>query len=1283
MATTLQFRRYDTANIANLTGSVGEIFIDMDKDTVVVQDGSTAGGFPLAREGAYLQANAAMAQANAARFQANNAYAEANLKLNLAGGTITGNLVISGNLEVLGNSTTLNVETLSVEDNEITLNSNVTGAPTLNAYITINRGTSPNANLVWNEGVGQWQWNDGDGVYYSLDSALDAYAQANSARDQANSARGQANTGYGQANDAYGQANSARDQANTARDTANGAYAQANGAYGQANGAYGQANGAYAQANGAYDQANGAYGQANTAYGQANAAYGQANAAYADSNTRVLRAGDTMTGTLSVQSHISANVFRSTNTTLSAPSTSTFDGERLRLYDFNQAGHPNYAIGVEGSHIWHGVDDIGPTLGFKWYGNTTLVGLLRTNSTFEVSNTVSAKVLKASGTGTAVDASSGDILTNKVTGTEFAFLNGLYTTTVRANNSQIADYTFRLPSSGGTDGFVLSTDGTGNTLWSNSIYALANLVRDQANTARDQANTARGTANDSYAQANSARDQANTAYGQANAAYADSNTRVLKVGDTMTGTLNVQHLIPTANITYDLGTSANRFRDLWLSNSSLHLGEATLSAINDEVYVNKLNVNILSAASGINIAAQAGDSYSQANSARDQANTARGTANDSYAQANSARDQANTARGTANDSYAQANSARDQANTARDQANTARGQANAGYAQANNAYDTANLKLNLTGGTVTGDLSITGNLFVSGSNTLLNVSNLSVNDSIIFLANGQVGDSYDIGFVGHFDRGNTKTHAGFFRKATENRFYLFDNYDAETTNNIIDITGNNFRTGNLKLNTLNADSFVTTAGLNVTDQANTARDQANSARLQANNAYAEANLKVNLSGDTMTGTLNVQHLIPTTNVTYDLGTSTKRFRDLYLSGSTIYIGDTVLSTAGDEMRANTFNAAVSFLSAGLNVLDQANTARNQANTARNTANGAYSQANGAYGQANGAYAHANIVYDQANTAYGQANSARDQANTARDVANASYGQANTARDQANTARDTANGAYSQANGAYAQANGAYAHANIVYAQANTARDVANASYGQANSARDQANTARDTANGAYAQANGAYAHANIVYAQANTARDTANGAYAQANGAYAQANGAYAHANIVYAQANTARDQANTARDTANGAYSQANGAYAHANIVYAQANTARDQANTSRDQANTARDQANTARDTANGAYGQANGAYGQANNAANTVRVSANGGSTLDAKQLNFINTTSIQVFVASAADGTNANISFTTGTASVGDAYAQANAAYNKANTAGGGGSDGWILHTYGIT
>jgi hypothetical protein len=50
MATTLQLRRYNTATIASTTGADGEVLVDSTKKTLVVQDGSTAGGTPLATE---------------------------------------------------------------------------------------------------------------------------------------------------------------------------------------------------------------------------------------------------------------------------------------------------------------------------------------------------------------------------------------------------------------------------------------------------------------------------------------------------------------------------------------------------------------------------------------------------------------------------------------------------------------------------------------------------------------------------------------------------------------------------------------------------------------------------------------------------------------------------------------------------------------------------------------------------------------------------------------------------------------------------------------------------------------------------------------------------------------------------------------------------------------------------------------------------------------------------------------------------------------------------------
>lgn len=50
MATILQLRRGTTVQHSSFTGAVGEVTVDTTKDTVVVHDGTTAGGFPLAKE---------------------------------------------------------------------------------------------------------------------------------------------------------------------------------------------------------------------------------------------------------------------------------------------------------------------------------------------------------------------------------------------------------------------------------------------------------------------------------------------------------------------------------------------------------------------------------------------------------------------------------------------------------------------------------------------------------------------------------------------------------------------------------------------------------------------------------------------------------------------------------------------------------------------------------------------------------------------------------------------------------------------------------------------------------------------------------------------------------------------------------------------------------------------------------------------------------------------------------------------------------------------------------
>jgi hypothetical protein len=77
--------------------------------------------------------------------------------------TLSGNVIISQNLTISGTVTTVNTQELNIADNEIVLNSDVpTGtAPSQDAGFTVNRGSSTNTYIRWNETVDSWVANNG------------------------------------------------------------------------------------------------------------------------------------------------------------------------------------------------------------------------------------------------------------------------------------------------------------------------------------------------------------------------------------------------------------------------------------------------------------------------------------------------------------------------------------------------------------------------------------------------------------------------------------------------------------------------------------------------------------------------------------------------------------------------------------------------------------------------------------------------------------------------------------------------------------------------------------------------------------------------------------------------------------------------------------------------------------------------------------------------------------------------------------------------------------------
>jgi hypothetical protein len=80
----------------------------------------------------------------------------------------SGNVIINGNLFARGSSTTISTTNTDIYDNTITLNKGVTGAPILNAGISVVRGTSPNVEVRWNEGTQNWQITNDGSVYYDV-----------------------------------------------------------------------------------------------------------------------------------------------------------------------------------------------------------------------------------------------------------------------------------------------------------------------------------------------------------------------------------------------------------------------------------------------------------------------------------------------------------------------------------------------------------------------------------------------------------------------------------------------------------------------------------------------------------------------------------------------------------------------------------------------------------------------------------------------------------------------------------------------------------------------------------------------------------------------------------------------------------------------------------------------------------------------------------------------------------------------------------------------------------
>ena len=151
------------------------------------------------------------------------------------------------------------------------------------------------------------------------------------------------------------------------------------------------------------------------------------------------------------------------------------------------------------------------------------------------------------------------------------------------------------------------------------------------------------------------------------------------------------------------------------------------------------------------------------------------------------------------------------------------------------------------------DLSIAGNLTVTGTATYVNTSIVQTKDSLIELAsNNTFGDVLDIGFYGVYNNGATNNVTGLIRDAGSKNYYLFSNVAV----------------GDITSNTMSAADFT---------QANTATLYTNINAFTANitslGVSSVANISslgattANIEGLTATDATINTAIIPTANIT--------------------------------------------------------------------------------------------------------------------------------------------------------------------------------------------------------------------------------------------------------------------------------------------------------------------------------------------------------------------------------------------------------------------------------
>jgi hypothetical protein len=192
---------------------------------------------------------------------------------------------------------------------------------------------------------------------------------------------------------------------------------------------------------------------------------------------------------------------------------------------------------------------------------------------------------------------------------------------------------------------------------------------------------------------------------------------------------------------------------------------------------------------------------------------------------------------------------------------------------------------------VDGNVTVSGNLTVNGTQTTVNSTTTSVEDSMLELANSNLSsDTLDIGIYGNYDDGlgdGVSEYTGFFRDATDSTWKLFDGLESEPTTTV-NTSGTGYTLADLQVGDLTATTLTATNALTGSSITYPTSDGTNGQFLKTNGSgvlsfgdiptqYTDSDARGAISGgtgisyDSSTGVIT--NTVSNTDTTYSLATS--------------------------------------------------------------------------------------------------------------------------------------------------------------------------------------------------------------------------------------------------------------------------------------------------------------------------------------------------------------------------------------------------------------------------